>query len=521
MHSDFRSIFIIAKRINIIVFLILIIALLYSQNSHSLSAADCPGGYSAGSIRTSTLSNFSYYTSINVSCDDVSSCGVNKSYLATISVGFTSSGNASETVITCPEVCLATCDDEIPDDEDNDHCPEPEFFLSPDGSCTDADNCDMGTSLNSLTGSCESDDCPTGQYVNASGQCNDIPCPEGQVLNLGICTTPLPDDDDDDSGDDDSGDDGSSGGGTDDATCNDYSECRSLALDASACKENDRDYFVFQYIGPDDYAAECDTCEGPNYLAYSECQDGACTFGYDSVSNSCYTLDCPFGDCADPTGDGALETDPLPTNPDNTDERLSEVITAINSVRDSIEADETPEKIEELKQDLVTTLDSNSDAVIDQLVENQDSNTSDNESIIELLQEINLNVDSDSESGTGKDYTDLLNQLLDNSDDLLCQINPKRAGCDVLTETTVDIISPSERIIDGIENSGIYSALSEFQDISINVTSTCPSSFRFQLTFMGTYYVDVCSVFDPIVPLIRALFIGFWGLVSFRALTDA
>ena len=523
MHSDIRNIFIIAKRIQLVlVFISLIFLANYSFAAKGSPTPDCLGGYWAEVNGVSCPTVFSDCPGSLYSYLDVEYQSHNgttfpaPTYLKKL--------NSTSYGISISEVCLQDGQDrpDDDDDKDDDGCPDNQFWANGSGQCSDADDCLIGTSLSA--GSCSPDDCSAGYYFNNSSQsCSPIPCPDGQTRVGSACVIcdpdPDPDPDPDNGGGDSGGGGDSSGGGGSTPTCDTYSSCRDIALDELSCKENDRDRFIYQYIGPDDYAAECETCDGPEYLLYAECQSGACQYGYDSQNNRCWSISCPHGDCLDPEGDGAFDPDPLPTNQDNSDERLSEIITAINSVRDSIEANEAPQKIEALSQDLTNKLETNKQAIVDQLENNQDSNTSDNQSIIELLESISLDVDSN--NGTAKDYTDLLNRLLDNSDDLLCQINPKRAGCDSFEQIQVDHISPSHRIIDGIENSGIYSALSDFNNISINVTSACPSSFRFQITFMGTYYVDVCSVFDPIVPLIRALFIGFWGLVSFRALTDA
>jgi len=516
------------------VFMLVIAFSFYSQNSHSYLNDDGVACVttSPSSVRNPLSSGSSYewkppYGSVVDICE-YPNFGVKYS-------GVFVKNYASKTFVQCPsiEVCSDGSKDE-PEDE----CPSSEqFYKDANGVCKNIDdNCEIGSGISADGQSCEPDDCASGQYSSPiSGSCKDIPCPSGQVRNLGICTTPLPDPDPDPDPDTGGGGDpdpdtgGGGGGGDPDPdpdtgttpTCASYSDCRAAALEASNYKEDDRDHFIYQYIGPDDYAAECDTCEGPNYLAYSECQDNACTFGYDAVSNRCYTLSCPFGDCADPNGDGSLDPIPLPTNPDNSDERLSEVIDAVNSVRDSIENNETPEKIEELKEELTNTLESNKDAIIEQLAENNTSNNSDNEGLLKKLEEIEENTRNSGEPSDGKDYTQVLNDLLENSDDALCELDPARAGCDPIEETTVDTHAAADALMDGLQESGIYSALAEFKDISITVSSACPASFRFQLTFIGTYTLDVCSVFEPIVPLLRALFIAFWGLVSFRALTDA
>ena len=44
------------------------------------------------------------------------------------------------------------------------------------GVCEDYDSCPIGSSKNSVTGQCETDDCPSGQYLHM-GQCLDIPEP--------------------------------------------------------------------------------------------------------------------------------------------------------------------------------------------------------------------------------------------------------------------------------------------------------------------------------------------------------
>ena len=243
--------------------------------------------------------------------------------------------------------------------------------------------------------------------------------------------------------------------------------------------------------------------------------------------NARVTIACPHGDCIDPDDVDSFDPLQLPTNQDNSDERLSEVITAINAVRDSIDNNETPQKIEELKAELLNELQSNKTALVNQLEENKASNNANADSNTELLlaklQQIGDNTGGDGGGGSGsdKDYSDVLNALLENSDEVLCQLNSKRAECITEGTTTVNTNQAADNIMNGIQGSGIYTALSEFKDININVTSACPSSFRFQLHFLGTYTIDVCAVFEPVVPLIRALFIAFWGLVSFRALTDA
>ena len=475
---------------------IIILCLFFANQSHADDA--CPAGSSAAYGTVINVSDLHYYESY---CS-VSFCG-GIDYPTSVSRHYGNYGPTGRLAVRCPAQCFQTCDDEP---EKDNECPWG-FSATNTGSCVDDNDCAIGSSMG-IGGSCEPDDCSVGSYLGGSG-CTT--CPQG----TDCYTDPIPDPDPDPDG---------GGGGGSVPNCDSYSSCRDIALEELNCKENDRDHFIYQYIGPDDYAAECETCDGPDYLLYDECQNGACDFGYNAQNNRCWTVACPHGDCIDPDADGAFDPDPLPTNQDNTDERLSEIITAINSVQDSIENNETPEKIEELKAGLLSELDSNKTAIVNQLEENKSSHNTNNDAntdrLISTLDQIEANT-RDGNVVSDKDYTDLLNSLLKNSEDALCELNPRRAGCDIMSEVEVDAQSAANGIMSGLKNSGIYSSLSEFKDVSINVTAACPSSFRFQLSFIGTYTLDVCAVFEPVVPLLRGLFIAFWGLVSFRALTDA
>lgn len=522
MHSDLRSIFIIAKRIQLVfVFLFLIFLANYSFAANGSPTPDCLGGHWAEVNGVSCPTVFSdcpdsLYSHLDLEYTTISgSTFPAPTYLKRL--------NSSSYGIFVTEVCLSE-GQERPDDDndkDGDGCPDNQFWPNGSGQCTDANDCVIGTSLSA--GSCSPDDCSAGHYFNNSSQsCSPIPCPDGQSRVGASCVISDPDPDPDNGGGDSGGGGDSSGGGGSAPTCDTYSTCRDIALTELSCKEDDRDRFIYQYIGPDDYAAECETCDGPDYLLYAECQADACQYGYDSQNNRCWSISCPHGDCLDPEGDGAFDPDPLPTNQDNSNERLSEIITAINSVRDSIETNETPQKIEELKTELVSKLESTKSDTVTQLKENKTSNNdnadSNTDRLLEKLTQIEANTQG---SASSPDYTSLLNDLNATSDQILCELNPHLAGCEGFTTTVINTDPAADALLEGVQNSGIYSALSEFKNIAINVTSACPSSFRFQLSFIGTYTLDVCAIFDPIVPLIRALFIGFWGLVSFRALTDA
>jgi hypothetical protein len=492
----------------LIILSVIIFMIFFTNKSYASEA--CPAGSSLAyskSISKSELPSYESWCSVPF-------CG-GISYPTSVGLKYGKYGPTGQYTVRCPEQCFQTCDDEP---EKDNECPWG-FAINNSGSCVDDDNCAIGNSMG-LGGSCEPDDCSAGSYLGSAG-CTT--CPQGTDCYADPIPDPEPDPDGGSGGGGNGG--GSGGGGGSVPVCDTYSECRLAALQNLNCKENDRDRFIYQYIGPDDYAADCETCDGPEYLLYAECQSGACQFGYDSQNNRCWTVSCPHGDCSDPSGDGAFDPNPLPTNQDNNDERLSEIITAINSVRDSIEDNETPQKIEELKTDLVNKLESSKTETITQLKDNKTSNNdnsdSNTERLLAKLTQIENNTQDLGAPDSNDDYTSLLDDLNSTSKEILCEINPWLSGCQGYDVAAVTPQAAADAILLGIENSGIYSALNEFKTISINVTSTCPSSFRFQLSFIGTYTLDVCSIFEPVVPLTRALFIGFWGLVSFRALTDA
>jgi len=541
MHSDIRSVFITEKRVNFIFLIFILVLLFFSEFSYSTTIEDiCPNGF-----RNDTTEYTNQYSD---------SCEANTG----VSGGFKIAGNwkvyddVGHRGCFVTKVAIDDCAADEDDTADNEGCYPIDY---PDGVCpTQECTTSTGITFNLAAGKSCSDysevDNNSQSGDEATENCEGSP---NCIINDGGANGGSTD------GPDGSGDggggDGDSGGGdetggdpsesdcvtgveddpstlqlnectgetsgsgldpdpdpeTDPPTsegCADYSACRAKGISDTSCDDGNRDYFLFQFISAGDFVAECEACGGPNSLSFSQCQDGACDYGFNSITNKCWTIDCPHGDCIDPDAPDSQAEAP-PENSDNTQERLSEVITAINAVKNAIANNETPEKVDQLRIEVSQKITTQTA----ELSEVSDSNTAE---LVESLKKIELKISEDG------DYTDLLTEVKKNTKDVSCALNPNGSGCSskfIINDP--DVAELSTVIVEGITDSGIYTALSEFKDISINVTSDCPSTFRFQLSFIGTYTIDVCAIFQPIVPLIRALFIAFWGLVSFRALTDA
>ena len=266
--------------------------LLYSQSSYSYLNED---GIDCKIFGGGNVANPAFYLSSlewREPYGDISNICSALEYGVTFAGFFTKSPTTWKLYVQCPEI--EVCADGTKD-EDEDECPDHDlYFEDSTGLCRRIDdNCEIGQSTNLEGTSCEPDDCSAGQYSSpVSNTCKDIPCPSGQTRSLGICTSPDgggdgDGGDPDGGGDGDGGDPDGGGGGGSIPNCDTYSACRDIALEELACKENDRDHFIYQYIGPDDYAAECETCDGPEYLLYDECQNGVCDFGYDAQNNRC------------------------------------------------------------------------------------------------------------------------------------------------------------------------------------------------------------------------------------------
>jgi len=390
-------------------------------------------------------------------------------------------------LISLPELCLTNCTPPAPDDDqDDDGCPDNQFW-NDGGQCKDEDGCEIGSGFNSALGQCEADDCPPYQYRGLGGSCTS--CPPGTS-----CADPAGGD----------GGDGGDGGGNP-AGCQSYTECRDEAEEALSCLHNDRDEFRFFYNGPGDFTSQCHQCAGPNYLNYSECQDATCPYGYNDAKGECWSDACPNGNCADPDGD---DSSTPPQNPDSTDQRFDELLASEELTRDAIDGvkDEVAgmrSDINDALNDLNTTT-QNGASGIESAIDNMNSDTRGRLD--------NLGDKLNGIRGEGTETNERLGRLE-------CTVNPQAQGC--IGYVPTDGIDAGEGLVTGLQGTGIYGQLERFKDVNISVSSSCPPSFQFNLHFLADYTVDVCSVFSPVIPLIRSLFIAFWGLVAFRTLGDA
>lgn len=150
------------QHISLLAFLSLLLS--FSHSAFSSCAAGSSPKYSKV-ISPSSLSQYQDYCAISF-------CG-GISYPPSVSIKYGRYGDTGQLIITCPDQCFETCDDEP---EKDNECP---FSYAADntGSCVDEDRCSIGTSMDSLTASCEPDDCETGSYAGSTGICQ--ACPAG------------------------------------------------------------------------------------------------------------------------------------------------------------------------------------------------------------------------------------------------------------------------------------------------------------------------------------------------------
>jgi len=355
--------------------------------------------------------------------------------------------------------------------------------------------------------------------------------------------------------------------------CSDSISCREYSLSqASYCLDGTRDFLTFFYVSPSDFSSECNSCSGPTSSQFSECNSSACNYGLNAQTGSCWSADCPYGDCVDPTDSGSTTGDPIASGGDIIIEvtvqggDLTVINESIVNLRNDLSMMQPDlEELVSLTEDMIRENGTNTTGIKGSItsqtmtLDNSLQKFEDLMNITQGYQLAELNRISNTLTGFSEDYND--NNLPgssggeghDNSDVVAALLRLREInisiGCEDRGEVYVPSLLPDgvgtceapgasysytaldtdglSGLSSAINESSIGSSVSTMTSVQITVSSECGGAFKYSLPtgdlplISKDMSIDLCVYLNPITPYLRIISLMFWSILGLRIILDA